>query len=925
MTSDIQIANRLSIVKLASLAIVCSLLISCGGGGSASNPDSNAAPSADPTSPASGTATTTPTNGTSTPGTTPTNITPTNITPTNITPTGTTASAATPTTPVPVPTPDAACPAAVVSWNVGGNTCAANAAASVSGAMAAVNDATGLATGSAAFLCANGKLAAAPATTATCKTPTYDDSKFGLIGFAPCTNPGSTTQLQENDTLKLGGVKTDIAFGNGRKTHRFVYLFNQTADLVLKREAFTRDTLDSYAFGGVRLAYCKKSPVDGDNTTVFLAALAKLTNHLNGTKSLSPFDIREQHTLMATTMAELAGSEVTLSESFKLIDLYDLKRKPLFTENSETRDGFENVPVRDSATSDANIDKYSIDRAIFALVQAIFEDVYAKPATYTKYETFLKGKKFLTSNAFPGMVKNNAKPTNGSVKINASVPKLAGVAPRYSNENARRPTGYFLAPGDVGSVTVPANLANKGIKILVGAHTSDKSAVDHVYRPYRMHTEFLIENATTKIYNPFGGSIYIIVPISSSFGVVDVNFQNVVASPFFSNTSHRKTTLADWEIQRKNPGPMADFETDKFMLQVPTSFIFNYKNPDVLMAQWDKRMDAIHSVHGQPIVNGNVKMFKQIDAYPEHDGFAAPGYPISTDYYRHTYDSGRQGNEDVWYLRTGPNFMHYGGDPNQGIEQFASIDFHELGHSLQVSMWSEYTEYESIVNLLAVAVNNIASGQTMDIAFANSLGHKLNRQRATRDLAAIDWMVTYKFRGGERMSADEMSYQYRGHAQYVDIAGLFTWDTLGKFFKEEHERAIDLNVGRRPTFDDGFSQYYYGAVRGEGIDSRILRMSKAAGADLRPLFHFWGVNPVDNPKLAAALQKQDSLPSRKLYDRLVYYKSVIPSGTTAYYDWNDKLAVWNESLAQQTRNAVDKLLSTTGYSYFPDGQPQTNN
>jgi hypothetical protein len=527
------------------------------------------------------------------------------------------------------------------------------------------------------------------------------------------------------------------------------------------------------------------------------------------------------------------------------------------------------------------------------------------------------------------MVKNNAKPTNGSVKINASVPRLAGVAPIYSNVNARRPTGYFLAPGDVGSVTVPASLANKGIKILVGAHTSDKSAVDFVYRPYRMHMEFLIENATTQIYNPFGGSIYIIVPIDSKHGVVDVGINNVVASPFFSNTSHRKTTLADWEIQRKNPGPMADFETDKFMLQVPTSFIFNYKNPDVLMAEWDKRMDAIHSVHGQPLVNGNVKMFKQIDAYPEHDGFAGPGYPISTDFYRHTYDSGRAGNEDVWYLRVGPNFMHYGGDPKQGIEQFAFIDFHELGHSLVVSMWSEYTEYEAIVNLVSVAVNNIASGQTMDNAFANSLGfgEKLNRQRPTLDLAAIDWMVTYLFRDGNRMSDQEMSYQYRGHAQYVDIAALFTWDTLGKFFKEEHERAIVLGVGRRPGFKDidGFSEYYYGAFQGEGIDSRILRMSKAAGVDLRPLFHFWGVNPVDNTRLAAALQKQGSLPSLKVYERLVHYKSLIPNGTTPYYDKNDRLAFWNEEIAQKTRNAVDKLLSTTGYRYFPNGKPTTNN
>ena len=900
-----QTNNLRFVVKLVSLLITSSFLISCGGGDTTATADS-----------ASKTPNTSP-------STTPSDKSPS--TPPNTAPS---TPPSTSTTPAAV-----GCAATSVDWVVASNTCNANVAASVSGANVAANDAVGLTTGKATFQCTNGKLTAAPA--ATCSTPAYDDSKFSLIGFAPCTNPGSTTALQENDTLVLNGVKTDIAFGNGKykllfgdqtKDHRFVYLFNQTADLKLSREKFSRNTLDSYGVGALRQAYCKKSPVDGDNTTVFLAALAKLTNHLNGTGSLSAFQIREQHTLMATTMAELVGSETTLSAAFKLIDLYDLKRKPLFTRDSETKGGFENVPVRDTATSDASIDNHSIDRAIFALVQAIFEDVYAKPLMYAKYEIFLKGKKFLTSNAFPGMVKNNAKPDKGSVKINASVPRLAGVTPRYSNENARRPTGYFLAPGDVGSVTVPASLANKGIKILVGAHTSDKSAVNDVKRIYRMHMEFPVENATTKIYNPFGGSIYIIVPIDSNHGVVDVAFNNVVASPFFSNTSHRKTTLAEWEIQRKNPGPMADFETDKFMLQVPTSFIFNYKNPDVLMAEWDKRMDAIHSSHGQPLVNGNVKMFKQIDVYGDHDYYGAPGYPIITDAYSTESDSSRDGNENTWYLRTGPNFMYINGSENNGLEFWATVDFHELGHSLQVSMWSEHAEYESLNNLPAVAMFNIASGQDIDVAFANSSTGKLNRQRATRALAAIDWMVTQKFRDGLRITDEEMRYQYRGHAKYVDIAALFTWDTLGRFFKEEHERAIVLGVNRRPTFDnDGFSQYYYGAMNGQGIDSRILRMSKAAKVDLRPLFHFWGVQPVDNAKLAVALNKLGLLPSRKIYERIEYYKTVIPSSTTVFYNNDDKAVNWNEQFAQAAKSSVDKILSGAGNNYFPNGRPTTNN
>ena len=831
-------------------------------------------------------------------------------------------------------TPAVACAPVARSWTVAGNTCSGTPAAAVaSGVNAAVNDATGLATGSASFQCTNGTLSAAPAT-ATCSTPAYDDAKFGILGYTPCTNVGSTTQLKENDTLKLGGVKTDIAFGNGMyqlivgdttRSHRFVYLFNQTADIVLSRDKFSRNTLDNYGTGDLSLAYCKKS-VDGDNAPVFSAALAKLTSHLNGTSVLTALQIREQHTLMASTMAALVGSEAMLGQAFKLIDLYDAKRGALFTLGAKSGRGFENVPVRDKPTSDDAIDNFSIDRAIFALLQAIFEDVYTKPDVYVKYELFLEGKKFLTSNSFPGAVKNQAISANFKTQINASVPKYFGVTPRFANVDARRPTGYFLQAGDTGSVDVPSSLVNKGYKILVGAHTSDKSAVEHTFRPYLMHMEFPITATKTKIYNPFGGGVYLIVPLGSADGLVTLGINNVVASPFFSNTSHRKTTPAEWDIQRKNPGPMADFETDKFMLQVPTSFIFNYPNPSLLMAEWDARIDAISSSHGQPPVSGNVKMFKQIDVYRDHDFYGAAGYPMSTDQYETYYDSTRTGNENAWYLRTGPNFLNQDGTATGGKEFWATVDFHEYGHTLHVSMFSEYTEYESIVNFPAVALYAKAVGQDIDTAFGNSHPGLLGGKPPTRILAAVDWMVTQKFRDGKTMIADEMSYQFRGHAKYVDIVALFGWDSIGKFFKEEQDRAVFLKVERRPQFDDGFSQYYYGANNGQGTDSRIFRLSKAAGVDLRPLLHFWGVQPIDNGELAKRLIAEGLVPSRKIYERIELYRDNILSGTASYKDWHDLPVDWNATFAQQTKDYINNnILSNTGNNYFPSGRPLTNN
>jgi len=46
----------------------------------------------------------------------------------------------------------------------------------------------------------------------------------------------------------------------------------------------------------------------------------------------------------------------------------------------------------------------------------------------------------------------------------------------------------------------------------------------------------------------------------------------------------------------------------------------------------------------------------------------------------------------------------------------------------------------------------------------------------------------------------------------------------------------------------GFRTYYN---RKKGVDSRILQLSLAAGADLTPLIHFWGVHPVNPTALTA--------------------------------------------------------------------------
>ena len=196
-------------------------------------------------------------------------------------------------------------------------------------------------------------------------------------------------------------------------------------------------------------------------------------------------------------------------------------------------------------------------------------------------------------------------------------------------------------------------------------------------------------------------------------------------------------------------------------------------------------------------------------------------------------------------------------------------------------------------------------------------------------------MITENFRNGNPMdnsntTLDEFRYQQRGYAKYGDIARLFGWQALKKFFKQEN---LDFNAGKLTCFEspvclDGLAQ----------VDSRILRLSKAAGADLTPLIHFWGVHPDNSTALAQAITAaglDNSTISSIVRDKLVYYAGIAPInnaqfnthfetvfpgrpsncasphyGCGWYNVWTDK---FNESHGDNITTRMQSLLS----QYFP--------
>jgi len=239
------------------------------------------------------------------------------------------------------------------------------------------------------------------------------------------------------------------------------------------------------------------------------------------------------------------------------------------------------------------------------------------------------------------------------------------------------------------------------------------------------------------------------------------------------------------------------------------------------------------------------------------------------------------------------------------------VGYHELGHCTIPSFYRG--EGEALVNLIYAYVSNVVAGVDFDTAFMKSFN---SQARFTPDRTAVDWMIRANFREGNEMSYsndenDEFRYQQKGYARYADIARLFGWEVLHNFWRQEH--LDDAEGVESPGWEL------------DKVDSRTLRLSIAAGVDLRPLIHFWGIHQVNEWKLNWQIRNQGLGPSSAVQELLEKYVSLIPNdrdGFDIHHEavypgrpaecqsplygcgyYNEVKKFWDESYAASTRAA----------------------
>lgn len=581
-------------------------------------------------------------------------------------------------------------------------------------------------------------------------------------------------------------------------------------------------------------------PFSKELETRILGVLGALKDHVNGNTLLNETQLSEHAATLEGNYSTFGINKAILLAANDLITTYEDKIGPLFI-GEQTKDGF-----------DRNNWKTDIHKIIFYVSQAIIDYVYTTE-NVGKCAEILEGMGFRTADYFPGKVTSEPDPERvHQAQISASYVKTFGHPVMHAERPARKPTGTYLAPGTIAKVTVPEALVGKGFAIRIGAHSWDLSHRPPVKRLDRVSITYDIVNRQTLVASPLGGNIYIEVPFLADEGIVKISIQNAVRSPYFSAKSFHATTLSEWkETERKSGAPWADFQSEKFMMNVPTNWISNLEDPVTLMKDWDMAMDAMNDLMGYPPVVGKETMYPQVDVILRAS-VHSPGYPSVNQKYDPNRDYGGNGSS---HLVTGPRHA-------------PDFEFHEQGHGYLFVKYGG--ESESAVNLLHVAVWNQKFDFTLDEAFRASRGFNNNEHR-TLDNTAVAWMTSFNFCPRKvPMHSSEKAYQLKGHAKFVDIARLFGWKPLNDFWysiNEDYENGNEWSKDGTPS------------------DTITLRLSEKAEVDLRPLLHFWGIHPENPAQLAADIAAKKLPASADIYDTLLKYKSLVPSNNSAFQDF----------------------------------------
>lgn len=390
------------------------------------------------------------------------------------------------------------------------------------------------------------------------------------------------------------------------------------------------------------------------------------------------------------------------------------------------------------------------------------------------------------ASAFPGDVPDSARPVRRRVSIDPST-------------HGWHSTGCYAPPGARIEARVPADLAEAGLRLRIGAHKDPNWHHRNWRRPPQITVSHPVTRPVTRLTNPFGGLIYIEIPDRCDAAPFVVTINRIIDAPRYV---HGHTSLVAWRDEiRHHPAPWAELASDRVILTVPSDVIRNLDDPAALMDHWNDVMDACADL--ATIDRARNRPERYVADVQISAGYMHAGYPIMT-------------HLDAAPVMVDRDALRNNRSPTWGL-------YHEVGHNHQHPDWTFSGTGEVTVNLFTLYVLEEICGMPVSTGHAGIRpGSRNAKMRAHLDAGA-------PFDAWKRDP-------FLALIMYVQLREAFGWEAYQRVFAEYR----DLPANERPRDDD--------AKR----DQWMVRFSHAVGHNLGPFFQAWGVPTSDAARATLA-------------------------------------------------------------------------
>ena len=376
---------------------------------------------------------------------------------------------------------------------------------------------------------------------------------------------------------------------------------------------------------------------------------------------------------------------------------------------------------------------------------------------------------------FPGSVPADAPRITRSLTIDTAVPRWHS-------------TGLYAAPGELVTVTVPAEVAKAdSFGVRVGAHSDGLWPRSVWTRMPEISRYFPISETNTLVANAFGGLVYVEVPDDAELGSIAVEIKGAVAAPLFVLG---ETDLEEWRDEiRHAPAPWAEIAGRNMIVTTDALEVRDLDDPAAVAETWDRILDLSAELAAWPS-NARSSPERFVVDRQISMGYLHSGYPLMA----HLDQQANLVNSE-----------HLISECNWGF-------YHEVGHNHQADDWTFNGTVEVTVNLFTLYVYEFLCGIPTDGK------HFHGSHQSSSDLMAL-----YDF--------DDPDFElwkrepFLALIMYTQMQQEFGWDAYRQVFATY--RA--LPDAERPKSDD------------EKRDQWLVRFSRQVGRNLGPFFEAWGV------------------------------------------------------------------------------------